>query len=289
MKENKNNIRDLYNKRNISDEEKEYLAEYDINKYFRPSVSSDIAAFTIKNRSEENYRKEEKACLLILLVKRGTHPFKDYWALPGGFMREDESIEECAYREIVEETNILPISMKHVGVFSETLRDPRGRIISNAFTSIIYDSEGEIISGDDAEDARWFEITLEMKEGLYCLSLKSGDTKLNAILKETNNKFGIKRFEIFESDGIAFDHAAIISTALSSLQKDVLDLEILFDFLPEKFTLLSLQRVQEAILNKPLISANFRRKVMPYVEETDEYVTGAGHRPAKLYIRKKQI
>ena len=288
MKKSTNNIRDLYEKRNISKEEKEYLAEYDMNKYFRPSISSDIAAFTIKNRSEDNYRKEEKASLLILMVKRGTHPFKDYWALPGGFMRENESIEECAYREIVEETNISPISMKHIGVFSEVGRDPRGRIISNAFASIIYDSEGEIISGDDAEDARWFEITLDLNDEFYNLSLKGGDTELNAVLKESNNEFGIKRFEIVESDGIGFDHAAIIGTALSSLRKDVLDLETLFDFLPEKFTLLSLQRVQETILNKELLPANFRRKVMPYVEETDEYVTGAGHRPAKLFVRKKE-
>lgn len=288
MKNSTYSIRDLYEKRIVSDEEKSYLAEYNINQYFRPSVSTDIAAFTIKNKNEENYRKEEKASLLILLVKRGTHPFKEHWALPGGFLREDESIEECAYREIVEETNIKPISIKHIGVFSEVGRDPRGRIISNAFTSIIYDSEGEIISGDDADDARWFEIILEVKNELYHLSLKNGDILLKAVLRESKNEFGIKRFEIVESEGIAFDHAAIIGSALSSLRKDVLDLEMLFDFLPEKFTLLSLQRVQETILDKELLPANFRRKVMPYVEETDEYVTGAGHRPAKLFVRKER-
>lgn len=287
MKNSTYSIRDLYEKRIVSDEEKIFLAEYDINKYFRPSVSTDIAAFTIKNKNEENYRKEEKASLLILMVKRGTHPFKDYWALPGGFLREDESIEECAYREIVEETNIKPISIKHIGVFSEVGRDPRGRIVSNAFTSIIYDGEGEIISGDDADDARWFEIILEVRDDVYYLSLKNGDILLEALLKESKNEFGIKRFEIIESEGIAFDHAAIIGSALSSLRKDVLDLEMLFDFLPEKFTLLSLQRVQETILDKELLPANFRRKVMPYVEETDEYVTGAGHRPAKLFVRKE--
>lgn len=280
-------ISDLYKKRIISDEEKSYLAEYDIKRYFRPSVSTDIAAFTIKNKNEENYRKEEKASLLILMVKRGTHPFKDCWALPGGFLREKESVEECAYREITEETNIKPISIKHIGVFSEVDRDPRGRIISNAFTSIIYDSEGEIISGEDADDARWFEVIVESREEMYYLSLKNGDIELKAVLRESKNEFGTKRFEIIESKDIAFDHASIIGSALSTLRKDVIDLDILFDFLPEKFTLLSLQRVQETILDKELLPANFRRKVMPYVEETDEYVTGAGHRPAKLFVRKK--
>lgn len=280
-------ISELYKKRQKNPEEESFLAAYNMEKYFRPSVSSDIAAFTIQNRSEENYRKENEASLLLLLVKRGEHPFKNDWALPGGFMREDESIEECAYREIMEETNIKPISMKPAGVFSECGRDPRGRIISNAFVSIIYDGVREIAGGEDAAEARWFEITLEKEEGIYYLKLNSEGIRLSAVLKETHSEFGIKRFEIMESSGIAFDHASIISTALCTLRKDVLDFDILFDFLPEKFTLLNLQRVQETILNKPALAANFRRKVAAYVEETEEYVTGAGHRPAKLYIRKK--
>lgn len=282
------NIKELYEKRKDIAEEKEYLSSYNLNQYFRPSVSSDIAAFTLQNKSEANYRKEEETCLMLLLVKRGAHPFKGDWALPGGFMREDESIEECAYREIVEETNIEPISMKSVGVFSECNRDPRGRIISNAFASIIYDGAREPASGEDAEDVKWFEITLEGKGTSYSMKLKADGVELSATLKEVRNEFGVRRFEIAESDGIAFDHAAIIGTALFSLRRDVQDFDILFDFLPEKFTLLSLQKVQEAILNRSIQPANFRRKIAPFVEETQEYVTGAGHRPAKLYIRKQR-
>lgn len=281
------NIKELYDKRKDISEEKEFLASYDINKYFRPSVSSDIVAFTIQSKSEENYRKEDQTSLLLLLVKRGTHPFKGDWALPGGFMHEDESVEECAHREIVEETNINPISMKPVGVFSECNRDPRGRIISHAFASIIYDGVKEIASGDDAEDVKWFEVTFETEDNLYFLTLKNEEICLEATLKEVRNEFGVKRFEVIKEEGIAFDHAAIIGTALSSLRKDVLDFDILFDFLPEKFTLLSLQRVQETILNKMIQPANFRRKVAPYVAETQEYETGAGHRPAKLFVRKR--
>lgn len=282
------NIRELYEKRENTEEEEKFLSTYSMSKYFRPSVSSDIAAFTIQNKSEENYRKERETSLLLLLVKRGAHPFKGYWALPGGFMREDESVEECAYREIMEETGIEPISMKPVGVFSECGRDPRGRIISNAFASIIYDGAREIAGGDDADDAKWFEVTLEKREGAYHLELISGEIHLAAVLKESRSEFGVQRFEIMENEGIAFDHAAIIGTALSSLRKDVLDFDILFDFLPEKFTLLNLQRVQETILNQTIQPANFRRKVAPYVEETEEYVTGAGHRPAKLFKRSSK-
>ena len=283
------NIKELYDKRKDTSEEKKFLSSYDISQYFRPSVSSDIVAFTIQSKSEENYRKEDQTSLLLLLVKRGTHPFKGDWALPGGFMREDESIEDCAHREIVEETNINPISMKPVGVFSECDRDPRGRIISHAFASIIYDGAREIASGEDAEDVKWFEVTFETKDNLYFLTLKNEELCLTATLKEVRNEFGVKRFEVIQEEGIAFDHAAIIGTALSSLRKDVLDFDILFDFLPEKFTLLSLQRVQETILNKTIQPANFRRKVAPYVLETEEYETGAGHRPAKLFVRKLSV
>lgn len=277
----------LYSKRKNIEEEKEFLATYSMEKYFRPSVSSDVAAFTIGEKKEGNYRKENDTSLLLLLVKRGEHPFKDYWALPGGFLREDESIEECAYREIVEETGIKPNSIKSIGVFSHCKRDPRGRILSNAFTSIIYDGAKESSGGNDVTDARWFEVTFKQKDGVYELDFFSGEERLTAVLKETRDQFGIKQFEIEKSQGIAFDHSAIIGTALCSLRKDVLDFDILFDFMPEKFTLSRLQRVQETILNKTILPAAFRRKIADYVEETDEYVTGAGHRPAKLF-RKKQ-
>jgi ADP-ribose pyrophosphatase YjhB (NUDIX family) len=288
MEKSTYSIRDLYEKRIVSDEEKNYLADYDINKYFRPSVSTDIAALTIKNKNEENYRKEEVASLLILMVKRGTHPFKDYWALPGGFLRENESIEECAYREIFEETNIKPISMKHIGVFSETGRDPRGSIVSNAFTSIIYDSEGEIVSGDDAEDARWFEVRFsEEEKGIFRLVLSSNEDTIECVLHRTACSFGKPEFETVSNTGIAFDHAKIIATALAVLKFEADKMDVVFDFLPERFTLAELQKVQETLLGKALLSANFRRKIADLVTETDEYTEGVGHRPARLFRRRE--
>ncbi len=278
------NLTELYASRGDLPDEKKYLETYKMDNYFRPSVSSDVVAFTIGNTDEENYRKEGEARLLLLLVRRGTHPFMNSWALPGGFLRSDESVEECAFREIVEETGIKPVSMKHVGVFSDCDRDPRGRIISNAFTSIIVDGSTEAHGGQDANDAKWFEITFTEQSGLYYLNLVNEDIVLKAVLKEIRNEFGIRRFEIIESGDIAFDHAAIIGTALTSLRNDVMDFNLLFDFVPKKFTLLKLQRIQETITGRTTQAANFRRKIADYVEETDEYETGAGHRPAKLYI-----
>ncbi len=93
-------------------------------------------------------------------------------------------------------------------------------------------------------------------------------------------------YKIADSGGIAFDHAKIIAKALTALRTAARDFEMIFDFLPEKFTLTELQNVQETVMNISVLPANFRRKIAGYVEETDEYTQGAGHRPAKLYRRK---
>lgn len=281
-------LKELYGARENLDEENEFLTSYSLDNYFRPSVTSDVVAFAIGSFDKNNYRKESDAILQLLLIKRGTHPFKDYWALPGGFLQEKESVEECAWREIVEETGIKPISMKNIGVFSSCDRDPRGRIISNAFTSVILDESRDVTSGFDATDADWFNVSFQKKDNLYYLNLTNGSTELSALLRLIRNEFGIHRFEIIESNGIGFDHAAIIGTALTSLQKDIEDFDMLFDFMPQKFTLLKLQKVLEVITGKKLQPANFRRKIADYVEETEEFETGAGHRPAKLFIKKER-
>ncbi len=267
--------------------EKEFLNNYHIEDYERPSVTADVAAFMIRRTEEESYRKEPESRLSLLLVKRGEFPFKGCWALPGGFLRGDETIEECAMREIVEETNIAPASLMLVNVFSDPERDPRGRIISNAFASIISESSVSEMGGDDAEEARWFDVSFEREaDGHYRLELKNGDISLNAVLSERETKFRRTSFEIIDRGEIAFDHAKMIAAALSNLRSEAESFSGIFDFLPEKFTLTQLQRVQETIMNISVLPANFRRKAAEYVVETDEYTSGAGHRPAKLFKRK---
>lgn len=269
-------------------QEQEFLKNYDITKYDRPSVTTDIAAFTIRNEESENYRRDGKRKLSLMLIKRGEFPFKGHWALPGGFLKPTETVEQCAVRETVEETGISPSAIMPVGTFSEIERDPRGRIISNAYVSIITADSENIKGGDDADDAKWFDVEFDKNEnGEYSLILKYSDIELKAVLKEVSNKFGVTKYRIIDSGTLAFDHASIIAAALTALRKCIGDFEVMFDFLPETFTLTELQCVQETILNVSMLPANFRRKAAEYVEETDEYVTGAGHRPAKLYRRKR--
>lgn len=272
--------------------EKEYLSQYNINDFERPSVTTDIAAFMIRSKETDNYKRDSENRLSILLVKRGVHPYKDCWALPGGFLKPDETVEECALREITEETNVTPVTLLPIGVFSEPGRDPRGWIISNAFFSVITEESVKQVGGDDAADAQWFDVFFEQENnGDYHLSLSlwgstgSESVKLDSILKKERTKFGKNTFMIKESGGLAFDHAGIIAAAVSLLRNYAQDFNTIFDFLPEKFTLNEVQKVQETILNTTILPANFRRKINDYVIETDEYTQGAGHRPARLYRR----
>lgn len=273
--------------------EKEYLSQYNINKYERPSVTTDIAAFMIRSEESDNYKRDSENRLSILLVKRGVHPFMDCWALPGGFLKPNETVEECALREITEETNVVPVAILPVGVFSEPGRDPRGWIISNAFFSVITEESVKQVGGDDAADAQWFDVSFEKdNDGDYRLSLSlRGNTALesihlDAVLTKERTKFGKSIFLIKNSGGLAFDHARIIAEAVCLLRKYAQDFNTIFDFLPEKFTLNEVQKVQETILDISILPANFRRKINDYVIETDEYTQGAGHRPARLFKRK---
>ena len=268
--------------------EKEFLESYNLRKYDRPSVTTDVAAFMISSDDQESYRKNPENRLRLLLVKRGGHPFKGMWALPGGFLQRGETVEQCALRETQEETSVLPVSIMPVGVFSAPDRDPRGWIISNAYVSIISEESVKQKGMDDADDAQWFGVSFDRDDaGNYRLTLDYGDTELRALLTEEKTCFGRTMFRITESEGLAFDHAAIIAAALTALREAAKNYDTIFDFLPERFTLTSLQKVQETIMNVSILPANFRRMVSGYVEETDEYVRGHGHRPAKLYKRKK--
>lgn len=269
--------------------EERYLSAYRMEDYDRPSVTTDIVAFTVRSEEDESWRRDSKDNRLsVLLIQRGEHPFINHWAIPGGFLRMDETLEECALREIREETGVNPVSIMPAGTFSACGRDPRGRVISNAFTTIISEESARLMASDDAVDAKWFDVYYERNEAeAYVLKLVGENVTLEAKLEAKGKQFGRTVFGIVDSGGLAFDHAVILASALETLRDKAESFEVIFDFLPEKFTLTALQKVQETILNVSLLPANFRRKIADYVVETDEYTAGAGHRPAKLYRRKE--
>ena len=164
-------------------DEKVFLSAYRQDDYPRPSVTADIVAFMVRAEDSGNYRRDSRTKLSLLLIRRGGHPFKDCWALPGGFLNPDETIEQCALREVQEETAVKPASLLSVGLFSEPNRDPRGWIISNAFVSIISEEKVRQQSGDDASDAEWFDVDFTQEDdGGYMLTLTYRNVTLRAVL-----------------------------------------------------------------------------------------------------------
>ena len=269
-------------------EESCFLSRYSLEDFDRPSVTADIAVFSMRTQQGPLYRMNPEQKLCILLIRRGEHPFRGQWALPGGFLRKDETIEDCALRELREETNLTPVSMIRADVYSQPGRDPRGWILSHSFASIISQEDAKICGGSDAAEAQWFEVQFTSEpDGSRKLTLSHPQATLTARLEQTRTGIGSCRYRIVENQGLAFDHAAIIAGTLFALRTEAENLDLAFAFLPDKFTLSALQKVQETLMGISYLSANFRRKVADRVVETDEFTTGAGHRPARLFRRNE--
>ena len=307
----------------MSVEEKEFLAGYDLTKYDRPSVAADVVVFSVMKDDEcEDVRRLQEKRLKILLIRRGGFPYKGSWAMPGGFCRKGEDVIDSARRELCEETGIDDAYVKLVGVYGEPDRDPRGWVISSTYMALMNGRDCRLKAGDDAQDARWFTVELtdistevtevsgtgeeivknkveashKVQNGKrYRLVLKNADSdiKLTAVLRRTDMSScgrSSDSYDIEECEGLAFDHARIITEAVLGLREDVRrDMKLAFDLLPERFTLTELQNVYEQIWDMELTTPNFRRKIAEYVEETDAYQSGERYRPAKLFTRRNDV
>ncbi len=253
----------------------EFLETYDINKYKRPSVTVDALIFTLADRLPNNYRKLPKKKLRILLVKRKGHPFIKQWALPGGFVGIDESLEEAVYREVEEETGVKDIYMEQLYTYGCPDRDPRGRVISVTYLSLVDMEKLSLAAGTDASDTDWFEMEFNSSADVY-------DT--NDGIKSRHNMLTLKsKKETIYAEQLAFDHAEIIRQGIERLRNKLEYTDIVFHLMPEYFTLSELQKAYEEILGKPLLKANFRRKIAKMVVESDLINSDGGHRPSKLY------
>jgi len=228
--------------------------------YEHPFVCTDAVVFTIKSRESDSYRKLPEECLSVLLYKRETDPYHDKWCLPGGFLNIDELPEDNIRRKLFAKTDVDKCRLEQLRTFCDVTRDPRARVISIAYMGLMNEAESERFGGK----AAWASVRFD--SGRKPL-LKCGDT-LHA-----------------ESD-FGFDHYAIIISALERLQSEMFHTDAIFSLIPEEFTLTELQNVFEAVLGKRDQPANFRRKIMDMVKETDHYTTDKGHRPAKLFTKK---
>lgn len=185
--------------------------------------------------------------LHVLLIQRGVPPFEGRWALPGGFVRDGESLEAAARRELEEETGMREVYLEQLYTFGEPGRDPRGRVITVAYYALLTTEAAPLVAGTDAGAARWMPAR--------------------------------------KHPPLAFDHEQILGYALERLANKLEYTTAGFQLLPKKFTLGQLQRVYEAVLGRTLDKRNFRRKIalLGVLKPLQEWVQDGPSRPAQLY------
>lgn len=272
----------LRNKQGLTEEE--FLAQYKPSAYPRPSVTVDMLLFTIENNA-----------LKMLLIRRQNHPYMHAWALPGGFVGIDESIDQAVYRELAEETNITQdVYFEQLYTFGEVQRDPRMRVISCAYISLTPSSNiKNTRAGDDAEDAAWFTVELtkayrKPQENCYELTLTSEEKNVRIKYTVKERAQGMRKtYDLSLSDAstdrLAFDHAHVVHMALQRLKNKVSYTAIAFSLLPKQFTLGQLQKVYEVLLGEKLDRANFRKAVRHMVRQVGQQTTKSARRSVMLF------
>jgi 8-oxo-dGTP diphosphatase len=233
-------------------EEQKFLAAYDAEAFPRPSVTVDVAALTAHDGH-----------LWALMIKRRDHPYRDAWALPGGFVHIDESLDQAASRELAEETGLENVYLEQLYTFGDPKRDPRTRVITVAYYALV-------------DWQRLLPLRSEDQPTLFRVAVEwSGETggPVN-LIDAMGNKLTL-----------AFDHADILGMAVKRIRGKLDYVPIGFQLLPARFTLRQLQDIHETILAQPLNKDSFRRRMLAsgLLEATGEREDDVGHRPAELY------
>lgn len=265
--------------------EEEFLKDYDSSKFEKLSMTTDILIFSVSDEVQENYRKLNKKHFSILLVKRDNYPFKDKWCLPGGFIRIDEDIEDSAKRILADETNLHNIYLEQLYTFGDPNRDPRMRVVSTSYMALI---DKNRLNEQIAKKASWFNVMVLEDKNSINITLDNGveeiKLKIGKTLKEkTTDRY---KYDILSNDKMAFDHPLVIASGISRLKNKLEYTDIVFNMMPEYFTLGDLQQVYEIILGKKLLDPAFRRIIANKVEKTTKMKTGGGHRPSVLFKYK---
>ncbi|MFH1585900.1 MAG: NUDIX domain-containing protein [archaeon] len=215
--------------------------ETDIHKYPKPSVTVDLIVFTIRDND-----------LKVLLIKRNLDPFKGKWAFPGGFVRTDETLENAAKRELVEETGVRDVYLAQLATFGDPHRDPRGRVITVAYYALVNSEKIELKADSDASEAQWFSVE--------------------------------------KMPPLGFDHKKIFDYALQRLKWKFEYTTVAFSLLPKKFPLSDIQKIYETVFNKKFDKRNFTKKILFLNILKEEGIKkDVSHRPPRLYSLKKDI
>jgi len=206
--------------------------------YPKPSVTVDIVIFTVQDNE-----------LKVLLVKRAVEPFKNKWAIPGGFVKMDESLEDAAIRELKEETGVKDVYLEQLYSFGEPKRDPRGRVITVAYMALINSEKIKLKAATDVSEVQWFSIK-----------------KIPAL---------------------AFDHKKILDYSLKRLKWKFEYTNVAFSLLSKEFTLGEIQKIYEVVFNQQFDKRNFSKKILSLgILKEEEIKRDVSHRPPQLYSLK---
>ena len=204
--------------------------------YPRPALTVDCVVFGL---DEED--------LKVLLIQRGLPPFEGKWALPGGFVQMEETLDDAARRELREETGIENVFLEQLYTVGDVDRDPRERVVTVAYYALVKLSDHRVQAATDARNAAWFAVE--------------------------------------DVPPLAFDHERILELAHDRLRGKIRYQPIGFELLPPKFTLRQIQHLYEVVLDRQLDKRNFRKKILglKILVELDEVETDVAHRAARLY------
>jgi len=209
----------------------------------RPALTVDVALFTVRGRLSD-------LRLQVLLMRRGEKPFAGRWALPGGFVREDEDLADAARRELAEETGVSGAVLEQVAAVGTPGRDPRGHVVTVVYAGLVPPEGHRLEPSGDSRAARWWDVGRPDP------------------LPE-----------------LAFDHGELLGMALSHLRRRLTESPVWLELLPREFTLSELQALVEALAGRPVDRRNFRRKVqeLGFLEPAGGERREGAHRPAQLY------
>ncbi|MFA5358821.1 MAG: NUDIX domain-containing protein [Patescibacteria group bacterium] len=205
-------------------------------KYKFATIATDVVIFTIKDEKPQ-----------VLLIKMKKKPFADSWAVPGGLVHGDESVDRAARRHLFSKTGLKDVYLEQLYTFGSVDRDPFGRVVSVAYFALI----------------------------------PNADLKL----KTTSEYAGVQWCPVDKLPKLAYDHKEVVSKAVERLQAKLGYTNIVFGLLPPEFTLSELQKTYEIILGKKLDKRNFRKKLfsLKLVQSTGGRKAGDANRPAELY------
>lgn len=284
------------NKEKINSNEEEFLKQYNPEIFDRPSVTNDVIILTTDDIKEENSRKVPKKGLQVLLIKRDDYPARGKWAIPGGFVKTDESLEEGAIRKLKEETGIDNVYIEQLYTFGEVNRDPRTRVISIGNVALISKNRINFIKNSAVKEIKWFWVEKNLIKTeddekyiiqKYLLKFEAEEIKVNYEITEKIEKSILRkkvvsyRYLEDSTEELAFDHYKIIDYAIDRIRNKVEYTPIALNLLPRLFTVKELQNVYEAIMGREIL--NFRRKMENMIVETDETIEGKPFRPAKVF------